>query len=256
MKKLHVYALVNADASGVVSKFTRQESTVRLHNQRDELLIFIFYMQGLQEIRVEYTKASLDAASVLANPIAQFEKWLKEAIEAKVNEPTAMTLSTVTEDGRPSARIVLLKGVEANQFVFYTNYQSQKGKELLENPACALTFFWPELERQVRIEGVAKRVDESQSTEYFVSRPRGSQIGAWASPQSTIIQDRLILEERVTKLEKKFEGSNQIPKPKQWGGYAVEAHEIEFWQGRPSRLHDRVVYYKSDSDWAKHRLAP
>ncbi|NOS94237.1 MAG: pyridoxamine 5'-phosphate oxidase [Cyclobacteriaceae bacterium] len=213
-------------------------------------------MQGLQEIRVEYTKASLDVTSVLANPIAQFEKWLKEAIDSKVPEPTAMTLSTVTEDGRPSARIVLLKGVEANQFVFYTNYQSQKGKELLENPACALTFFWPELERQVRIEGVAKRVDEAQSTAYFTSRPKGSQIGAWASPQSSIIKDRLILEERVAVLEKKFEGSNQIPKPKQWGGYTVEPHEIEFWQGRPSRLHDRIVYYQSEGEWIKHRLAP
>lgn len=213
-------------------------------------------MQGLQEIRVEYTKASLDVASVLPNPIAQFEKWLKEAIDSKVPEPTAMTLSTVTEDGRPSARIVLLKGVEANQFVFYTNYQSQKGKELLENPACALTFFWPELERQVRIEGVAKRVDEAQSTAYFVSRPKGSQIGAWASPQSSIIKDRLILEQRVAELEKKFAGSDPLPKPKQWGGYAVEAHEIEFWQGRPSRLHDRIVYYQSEGDWIKHRLAP
>jgi pyridoxamine 5'-phosphate oxidase len=213
-------------------------------------------MQGLQEIRVDYTKASLDVASVLANPIAQFEKWLKEAIDSKALEPTAMTLSTVTEDGRPSARIVLLKGVESNQFVFYTNYQSQKGKELLENPACALTFFWPELERQVRIEGVAKRVDEAKSTAYFVSRPKGSQIGAWASPQSSIIKDRLILEERVAVLEKKFEGSNQIPKPKQWGGFAVEPHEIEFWQGRPSRLHDRIVYYQSEGEWIKHRLAP
>ncbi|MBI3220102.1 MAG: pyridoxamine 5'-phosphate oxidase [Bacteroidetes bacterium] len=213
-------------------------------------------MKGLQEIRVDYTKASLDITSVLPNPVAQFEKWLQEAIDAKALEPTAMTLSTVTEDGRPSARIVLLKGVEANQFVFYTNYQSQKGKEMLENPACALTFFWPELERQVRIEGVAKRVDEAQSTAYFVSRPKGSQIGAWASPQSSIIKDRFILEERVAVLEKKFEGSNQIPKPKQWGGYAVEPHEIEFWQGRPSRLHDRIVYYQSEGEWIKHRLAP
>ncbi len=213
-------------------------------------------MQGLQEIRVDYTKASLDVASVLANPIAQFEKWLKEAIDSKALEPTAMTLSTVTEDGRPSARIVLLKGVESNQFVFYTNYQSQKGKELLENPACALTFFWPELERQVRIEGVAKRVDEVQSTAYFVSRPKGSQIGAWASPQSSIIKDRQILEQRVADLEKKFEGTNQLPKPKQWGGYAVEPHEIEFWQGRTSRLHDRIVYYQSDGQWVTHRLAP
>lgn len=213
-------------------------------------------MQGLQEMRKEYSKATLDVNNVSKNPVAQFEKWLGEAISGQALEPTAMTLSTVTEDGRPSGRIVLLKGIENNQFVFYTNYQSQKGVELLRNPACAITFFWPELERQVRIEGVATKVDEAESQSYFTSRPRSSQIGAWASPQSTIIETRTILDKRVEELEKKFSNDQPIPKPHQWGGYSVTPFEIEFWQGRPSRLHDRIVYYKSGEAWIIHRLAP
>jgi pyridoxamine 5'-phosphate oxidase len=213
-------------------------------------------MHGLQEMRKEYTKASLDTATVSKNPISQFESWLSEAINSQALEPTAMTLSTVTEEGCPSARIVLLKGIEKNQFIFYTNYQSQKGIEILKNPACAVTFFWPELERQVRIEGVASKIDEAASQLYFNSRPRGSQIGAWASPQSALIDNRLLLEKRVNELEKKFSGNAAIPKPKQWGGYAIEPHEIEFWQGRESRLHDRIVYYRSKDGWVVHRLAP
>ncbi len=213
-------------------------------------------MKGLDQLRQEYTKASLDISTIAKNPIIQFENWFKEATDAAVPEPNAMTLSTLSEDGRPSARIVLLKGIEKDQFVFYTNYQSQKGKELDKNPACALTFFWPELERQVRIEGIATRVDESTSENYFRSRPRGSQIGAWASPQSSIIKDRSILESRAKELEKKFEGIELLPKPKQWGGFAVEPFEIEFWQGRSSRLHDRIVFYKQENKWSVHRLAP
>jgi pyridoxamine 5'-phosphate oxidase len=213
-------------------------------------------MKGLDQLRQEYSKASLDVSTIDKNPIIQFEKWFKEATDAAVPEPNAMTLSTISEDGRPSARIVLLKGIEKDQFIFYTNYQSQKGNELDKNPACALTFFWPELERQVRIEGIAKRVDESTSENYFRSRPRGSQIGAWASPQSSIIKDRSILESRATELEKRFEGIDLLPKPKQWGGFAVEPFEIEFWQGRSSRLHDRIVFYRKDNEWVNHRLAP
>ncbi len=213
-------------------------------------------MQGLQEMRKEYSKATLDVNNVSKNPIAQFEKWLGEAINGQALEPTAMTLSTVTEDGRPSGRIVLLKGIENNQFVFYTNYQSQKGTELLKNPACALTFFWPELERQVRIEGIAEKVDETTSQSYFTSRPRASQIGAWASPQSTMIDNRTLLDKRVEELEKKFASNAPIPKPHQWGGYSISPFEIEFWQGRPSRLHDRIVYYKTGDEWVIHRLAP
>lgn len=213
-------------------------------------------MKPISEIRTEYTKASLDQSTVEKNPIVQFEKWFHEALEAEVMEANAMTLSTVTETGRPTARIVLLKGIEKNKFLFYTNYHSQKGKELDNNPACALTFFWPELERQVRIEGISERLESSVSEVYFQSRPRSSQVGAWASPQSTIIKNRSLLEERAREIEKRFAGKEILPKPKQWGGYAIEPHEIEFWQGRPSRLHDRIVYYKSENEWVIHRLAP
>lgn len=213
-------------------------------------------MKPISELRTEYTRATLDQATVDKNPIAQFEKWFHEALEAEVLEANAMTLSTVTESGRPTARIVLLKGIEQNKFLFYTNYQSQKGKELDNNPACALTFFWPELERQVRIEGISERLESSVSEAYFQSRPRSSQIGAWASPQSTIIKDRSLLEVRAREIEKRFAGNEILPKPNQWGGYAIEPFEIEFWQGRPSRLHDRIVYYKSENQWVIHRLAP
>ncbi|MFN5429331.1 MAG: pyridoxamine 5'-phosphate oxidase [Cyclobacteriaceae bacterium] len=213
-------------------------------------------MKGMDELRKEYSKASLDISDVNKDPIGQFDKWFKEALAAGIPEPNAFTLSTISEGGRPSARIVLLKGLDQRQFVFYTNYQSQKGKELDSNPACALTFFWPELERQVRIEGIATRVQESTSEQYFQSRPRGSQIGAWASPQSSIIANRDILEAREREIEKKFEGLSLLPKPKQWGGFAITPIEIEFWQGRASRLHDRVVYYLTDEKWIIHRLAP
>ncbi len=167
-----------------------------------------------------------------------------------------MNLATLSESGRPSSRIVLLKGIHNNQFVFYTNYQSQKGKELDLHPECALSFFWPELERQVRIEGIAQRVDAQLSDQYFQSRPRASQVGAWASPQSTIIKDRDILEQRVKEIEKRFEGKNVLPRPNQWGGFAVDAFEIEFWQGRSNRLHDRIQFSKVDNLWKINRLAP
>ena len=167
-----------------------------------------------------------------------------------------MNLATVNENGRPASRIVLLKGIENHKFVFYTNYQSRKGKELDQNPACSLTFFWPELERQVRIEGSASRVDEKRSEKYFQSRPRGSQVGAWASPQSTLISDRFLLEERSKQLEDKFKGQDVLPKPNQWGGYEIDPLMIEFWQGRPSRLHDRILYTKADGEWKINRLAP
>lgn len=167
-----------------------------------------------------------------------------------------MNLATISADGRPSSRIVLLKGVENNCFLFYTNYQSQKGKELDKNPACALSFYWPELERQVRIEGVAVRLDPDTSEKYFKSRPRGSQVGAWASPQSSIIKNREILEERAKKIEERFKKEEALPRPHQWGGYAIEPFKIEFWQGRPNRLHDRILYAKGKSDWELFRLAP
>lgn len=213
-------------------------------------------MQNLAELRKEYTRASLDESSVLRDPIEQFKQWFREAYDSQLPEPTAMNLATVTSRGTPTSRVVLLKGVEENKFIFFTNYQSDKGKELEQNPACALTFFWAELERQVRIEGVATRLKEEKSLEYFQSRPRGSQVGAWSSPQSAVIQDRHILEERVQQMEKKFEGMNVLPKPQQWGGYEVEPLLFEFWQGRPSRLHDRIEYVKVDGVWKIHRLAP
>jgi pyridoxamine 5'-phosphate oxidase len=213
-------------------------------------------MQKIAELRREYSKATLDTSNVLPDPVEQFENWFREALQAEVHEPNAMNLATVGEHGRPTARIVLLKGVEQQKFIFYTNYQSDKGRELDKNPACALTFFWPELERQVRIEGVAIRLDPKRSEEYFQSRPRGSQIGAWSSPQSAIIKDRLILEDRVKQMEKKFEGSAVLPKPQQWGGFEVDPFLIEFWQGRPNRLHDRIEYTRVDGKWQAHRLAP
>ena len=213
-------------------------------------------MKALADIRKDYTKATLDSVSIDKNPILQFEKWFEEAIKSEIAEPTAMNLATVTADGRPSSRVVLLKGVENNQFVFYTNYQSQKGIDLGENPGCALTFFWPDLERQIRIEGIAARVTGITSDNYFKSRPRGSQVGAWASPQSSIIKDRKILEDRVAEIEKKFSGMPTLPRPNQWGGFGVEPFKIEFWQGRSSRLHDRILYTKVDQEWKINRLAP
>jgi len=213
-------------------------------------------MYDLSKLRSEYLKASLDVSSILPDPIQQFEKWFLEALNANVMEPNAMNLSTINADNRPSSRIVLLKGIEEKKFVFYSNYQSTKGKELDQNPACALTFFWPELERQVRVEGLAERINEERSAKYFQSRPRGSQVGAWTSPQSSIIKSRSILEERAQQIEKRFEGLAVLPKPNQWGGYQVDAQVIEFWQGRPNRLHDRIQFLKIDNGWKPHRLAP
>lgn len=213
-------------------------------------------MQTLADIRREYTKTSLDVSTVNSDPLVQFTKWFDEIIEAKAIEPNAMHLATVNAQGKPSSRIVLLKGIEHGKFVFYTNHQSRKGKELETNPACALTFFWPDLERQVRIEGVAERVDAVTAEKYFQTRPRASQLGAWASPQSSAIQDRALLEARFTQMEKKFENTALIPKPQQWGGYQIEPLLFEFWQGRPSRLHDRIEYVKVDSVWKINRLAP
>ena len=213
-------------------------------------------MKSLAGLRSEYSKSSMDVNDVNKNPFSQFEHWFKEAVDSKVPEPNAMSLATISESGNPSSRIVLLKGVENGQFVFFTNYQSQKGKELDKNPACALTFFWPELERQIRIEGVAERIDTKASEVYFQSRPRASQVGAWASPQSTLINNRQILEDRVKEIEKRFQGKEILPKPNQWGGFGITPHEIEFWQGRPSRLHDRIVYTLIDGAWKINRLAP
>lgn len=213
-------------------------------------------MQKIADIRIEYARASLDVTSVVHDPVVQFQKWFDEACAANVTEVNAMNLATINLSGRPASRVVLLKGIEAGKFLFYTNYQSAKGQELEKNPACALTFYWPELERQVRIEGLAERVPTETSDEYFQSRPRGSQVGAWSSPQSSMIKDRSLLEERVQQMEKRFEGAEVLPRPAQWGGYAVTPYLMEFWQGRPSRLHDRLQFAKVDEQWQINRLAP
>lgn len=213
-------------------------------------------MQSIADIRKDYSRASLDVVNVLPDPIQQFQKWFDEALKAVVPEPNSMNLATVNQDGRPSSRIVLLKGIENSRFLFFTNYQSDKAQALEVNPACALTFFWPELERQVRIEGVASRIDEKRSQAYFQSRPRLSQIGAWASPQSTLLSDRQLLEDRFRQIEERFKDHAVLPKPKQWGGFEVDPFQIEFWQGRPSRLHDRIRYTNIDGQWKINRVSP
>jgi pyridoxamine 5'-phosphate oxidase len=208
------------------------------------------------DLRKEYIRESLDVQDTLESPIAQFQKWFNEARQAEVLEPNAMTLSTVTPQGRPDARIVLIKDVDEEGFSFYTNYASRKGQDLEQHPYAALTFFWPELERQVRIEGDVEKVAAGSSDAYFNSRPRGSQIGAWTSPQSREIPNRGMLEIRQRDFEERFEGQD-VPRPEHWGGYVVKPSRIEFWQGRASRLHDRIVYEKNQAgQWERKRLAP
>lgn len=208
----------------------------------------------IQNLRQDYRTANLSESDVNNNPIQQFKKWFQEAIDAKLYEPNVMTLATSDRFGKPSARIVLLKGIDDNGFVFYTNYDSKKGHNILENPQAALVFFWPELERQVRVEGLVSKVDEQTSTDYFHSRPLGSQIGAAASPQSQII-NRASLEHKVEQLTAQYADA-EIPRPSHWGGYLVEPTHIEFWQGRPSRLHDRIIYDLVEGSWIINRLAP
>ena len=210
---------------------------------------------SIADMRREYSQKSLDLSDVAPNPIQQFNQWFSEARNAQLPEPNAMHLSTVSPEGHPAGRVVLLKGIENEKFIFYTNYQSRKGQEIARNPYVALTFFWAELERQVRIEGRASQVDEQTSTEYFHSRPRTSQIGAWASPQSQPIQGREILDERRENYTQKF-SDQEVPKPPHWGGFSVDPVSFEFWQGRPSRLHDRIYYQLEDVRWKVQRLAP
>jgi len=212
--------------------------------------------EELQNLRQDYSAATLSETSINVNPIKQFDIWFNEALEAKIHEPNAMTLATATSDGRPSARIVLLKGFDANGFAFYTNYLSRKGKELTKNPNAAIVFFWGELERQVRIEGTIEKLSKEQSERYFHSRPKLSQIGALASPQSQEIAGRDELETKMAQLEGEY-ADKEVPKPSYWGGYILKPRLIEFWQGRNSRLHDRIVFKKIDNKtWKKVRLAP
>lgn len=189
------------------------------------------------------------------NPFDQFAQWWDEAVRSAIDEVNAMTLATVDHRGRPNARIVLLKDFDKNGFVFYTNYQSDKGLHIESNPYVSLVFFWKELERQVRVAGLCTKVDSSESDNYFNSRPKGSKIGAWASPQSKVINDRSIITSKAEELESKF-ASAEIPRPPHWGGFRVVPESIEFWQGRSSRLHDRIKYLKEGDDWKIVRLAP
>ncbi|WP_080055666.1 pyridoxamine 5'-phosphate oxidase [Spirosoma aerolatum] len=210
---------------------------------------------AISELRNEYTLNGLDRADVLPDPVAQFRLWFDAALQAKVPEPNAMHISTVTDEGRPDGRIVLLKDISDDGFTFYTNYESRKGRELTNRPFANLTFFYPELERQIRIEGRVEKVSNEDSDAYFNSRPRGSQIGAWVSHQSEVIDSREVLEARQRELDMQFAGQS-VPRPPYWGGFRVVPDAIEFWQGRPSRLHDRIRYRKVEEAWIIERLSP
>jgi pyridoxamine 5'-phosphate oxidase len=213
-------------------------------------------VSSIADIRTDYQLASLDESVVGSDPISFFQRWFEEAVAAAVVEVNAMTLATVDAQSRPHARIVLLKGLEEGGFVFYTNYNSDKGKDIAATQHAALVFFWPELQRQVRVEGVVKKVAAEVSDAYFGSRPAGSRIGAWASPQSTEISDRSVIEANEQTFLQRFPGE-QIPRPDHWGGYVVVPNRIEFWQGRSSRLHDRIGFELTASNfWRKFRLAP
>ena len=212
---------------------------------------------SIADLRQNYTLAGLTKADLKPDPIAQFEVWFQQALDADLIEPNAMTLATATPEGKPTARIVLLKGVSAKGFVFYTNYESQKGQQLIANPYAALVFLWDKLERQVRIEGKVERLSAAESAEYFHSRPKASQLGAWASDQSRVIPHREVLEKKLADLKEQYSGDRIVPLPEHWGGFRVVPSRIEFWQGRPSRLHDRLVYDRLvDDSWSINRLSP
>jgi len=222
---------------------------------------------AIADIRKDYKLASLEEVDVAANPFDQFTRWWNEAVASQIDEVNAMTLATVNATGVPAARIVLLKGYNPDGFIFFTNYESDKGKNLAQNPKAALVFFWKELERQIRVEGTVEKVSAEESDRYFNSRPASSRIGAWASPQSAVIENRMVIEQNVERYSSIF-ANDSIERPDHWGGYIVKPTSIEFWQGRSSRLHDRIKYTlensaynaatdtRSDASWKIERLAP
>ena len=212
-------------------------------------------MDNLHKMRQEYAAGSLNETNMPQNPMEEFNVWLDFAINSGLTEPNAMTVATSTLDGKPSARVLLLKEVNDKGFVFFTNYLSRKGRELVVNPEVALVFDWHDIERQVRVEGRAEKLPEEESEAYFNERPEDAKIGAWASPQSKIVKDREELEKHLEEIEEQFEDM-PVHRPSHWGGYLIRPSVIEFWQGRPSRMHDRIVYYKTEDGWTMHRLAP
>jgi pyridoxamine 5'-phosphate oxidase len=210
---------------------------------------------SLEDLRTEYASRALGQADVDADPLRQFRLWLDEALAVGVPEPHAMTLATATPDGRPSARTVLLRGLDERGFAFFTNYDSRKGRELEANPLAALVFYWTELERQVRVEGRVGRTSAAESDAYFRGRPVGSRLGAWASHQSEVIAGREVLEEQMAEFLRRYPGDD-VPRPPHWGGYRLTPDVVEFWQGRPNRLHDRLRYRRDGAAWRLERLAP
>lgn len=209
----------------------------------------------LADLRKEYTQRGLHETEAADDPVEQFRRWFEQAVSAQLPEPNAMTLATCTPDGRPSARIVLLKGYNGNGFTFFTSYEGRKAKELDSNPRAALVFYWPELERQIRIEGTIERTSSEESDAYFATRPRNSQLGAWASSQSSVVASREVLERRWAELQARY-ANQPVPRPPHWGGYRLIPTVFEFWQGRPSRLHDRLRYRRSPTGWVRERLSP
>lgn len=210
---------------------------------------------SIADLRQSYDKGSLSESDLASDPIELFRRWFADAKEAGEVEPNAMTLSTIDPDGKPAGRVVLLKDVDADGFSFYTNQQSRKSRDLETNPVAALTFWWAAVEQQVRVEGRVENVSDAEADAYFASRPRASQLGAWASPQSAPIADRAVLEERLALVTRNYEGAD-VPRPPHWGGYLVIPEAVEFWQGRPSRLHDRFRFERGADGWSAQRLAP